>query len=427
MTDPITHFKHLGGHTAGPRPAKKCGYKGVGAQTWTWSQDPKVIESYESSRPAFSKQKWAVGADGQRYFNMFGCEDLLPAATREYIKSDRPANPVSIAFNDRESLPYFLREGEAQKRPVHEYWRSDRIWAAMRDEATAPAMRDEASQPRFVGKQRDEIRERSLSSEDEESLEWRSSSTCRRSQYKENSPPERLPTNNFVSRRRHPGEFESQKNLAWMPVDAPQLQPPMDLRVPGLSMTPRAVSQRDAIPRSMMSRGSWERDSTPRSSTPCSSAAQDRRLRRSASAASGPSQRDAACQVTARDEMTPRGMTPRGSTPRGGGDRSVTPRGARSVTPRGDRTPRAMTPRSNILQGGAQSTPRGDRTPRAMTPRGSTPQDVVSLSMMPQLITRRDLMPGCGTPRGSAASGGSRRGMRRSASEVAINRNLPFV
>lgn len=156
------------------------------------------------------------------------------------------------------------------------------------------------------------------------------------------------------------------------------------------------------------------------------------RLRRSASAASGPSQRDAACQVTARDEMTPRG-TPRGSTPRGGSDRSVTPRGdaaprgVRVATPRGDRTPRALTPRSSVSQGGAQSTPRGDRTPRAMTPRGSTPQDVVSLSMMPQLITRRDLMPSCETPRGSAASGGSRRGMRRSASEVAINRNLPFV
>merc|ERR1712216_824447 len=60
---------------------------------------------------------------------------MLPPATRPYIKCDKPARQTLVTFNDKRNLPFLQREGEAYVRPVHAYWRSDRMWAVMYDDA----------------------------------------------------------------------------------------------------------------------------------------------------------------------------------------------------------------------------------------------------------------------------------------------------
>lgn len=373
-TDPITHFKHLKKNWAPVRGVgKKMGYAyGAGAQTWTWSQDPKVVQSLGlvKEHTGNTYQKFAVGANGQRYFNMFGREDLAPAAKRAYIKCDRPANDDLISFNDRENLAYCLREGSTERRLVHDYWRSDDLWGVMRDEAYMKVLRDECKKAGLAGKSGKEMREPSLSSEDE-CIEL----MPRSSQHKENSPPDGL-LGNDVLQGRWMEEVAQQKNAPWMALEvacgaSPRGTTPSDAKGPSLSMTPRSVNRRDATPRSMTPRSSIVLDATPRASY-----------------------RHAACQVD--------GLSARAATPR------------RELVP-GNTTPQG-TPRDAL-----GTRPRGDATPRCMTPRSSAGQGRAALSMTPRLISRRDLMPN-GTPRGSTP-GGSMRGMRRSASEVVLRHN----
>lgn len=373
VTDPITHFKHLKLDWGAEKPGKRFGYPyGAGGQTWTWSQDKEVIASLGlDSKLKHAGQRFAVGADGQRYFNMFGCEDLLPAATRTYIKSDRPAKDDLIGFNDKKNLPYFVRHGEGQtkQRPIHQYWRSDSMWAVMRDEVYLKTLENEPQETVSGSRRGKNIREPSPFSEDE-SVDWMNE-MLRDSRCKENAPPGGMPRNGTYQKRQME-EAAPMKIGPWMSLDAASAPgvTPVSEKGPNLSMTPRSVSRRDTTPLSMTPRSSLTRDATPpRRATP--------RLKPSPSAPFLPPRRDVSCQVTPRP--SPQGVTPRGE---------LTPR---SVTPRGDTTPRAMTPRNSAQAG---------------------------LSMAPVLISRR----GDTTPRGSTP-GASTRGLRKCASEVAISRN----
>lgn len=248
-------------------------------------------------------------------------------------------------------------------------------------------------------KPRTQLREPSPYSEDE-SIDWMNGPMPGRSQHKENSPPDELPGNGMPQKRQM-DEIAPQKLAPWMPLDAASgmtprtTAPPSESKGPTLSMTPRSVSNRSATPRSMTPRSSigGARDATPRSMTPRGFIAQDSR---SKAVPSAPPRRDAACQVTPV------------SAPE-------------AWQPRGDLTPRSMTPRGTTPQGRGAA-PGGDVTPRGMTPRNSNTASAAVLSMTPQLISRRELMPRNGTPRGSTP-GGSVRGMRKSASEVVLPRN----
>lgn len=149
-TDPITHFRHLGLDVPQKyRVSKRSGYKHPAAgQTWTWAQDPKVVASTGLlPRPEVVYLKASVGADGVRRPFVWGGEDLLPGATRDFVKCDRPAEIEHIIFNDKELLPYCLREGPyTEKRPVHEHWRSDRMWDVMYDDSYIDLVRREDEQ-----------------------------------------------------------------------------------------------------------------------------------------------------------------------------------------------------------------------------------------------------------------------------------------
>lgn len=408
-TDPITHFVHLnwaGGWQAQKKIGKRIGQGGD--QTWTWSQDPEVIASLPKQQNYNDGgEKFAVGADGQRYFNMFGREDMLPPATRPYIKCDKPARQTLVTFNDKRNLPFLQREGEAYVRPVHAYWRSDRMWAVMYDDAYMKSTvyeseREAVGLPRSRNVTEGERRSRSLRLQrgkpsqetceeslpsDDESVECMNVQMPQSSWQKENSPPGVLDRNGM----RHDRQTEepiARKLGPWMPLDAssgvtPRTSAQSDSREPTLSMTPRSVSR--ATPRSM----------TPRSITPTVANVKIERLKPSSSVPNfqPPPRRDTASQVTpvsVLEAATPR--MKRSSAPQG---RTVTPRG----TPRGS------------------TTPRGDVTPRATTPRSSANQGAAALSMMPQLITRRGSASTVSTPRGSA------RVLRKSASEVVLPYN----
>jgi len=406
LTDPITHFRHLGLHTKYDIvPGKRIGYNQAAAiQTWTWQQDAKVKESLGlEAAPENMKQKWSVGADGVRYYNMLGKEDMLPAATKDCIKCDKPARKSLVAYNNRDALPYCVREGPGSKqRPVHKYFQSDRMWAVLRYQqddlhkkdalrtGSYPATLECAGReiwtslsPRPSGKRVKGFgyeREPGGDSEDED-LEWRvlpeSQSGRRKGSDRDESLEYRvLPT---------------PTRAAVLMGMTPRSTSSVELRRPSLSMAAQNVSRRDASPRSMTPRSSIAPDTSPRSMTPRaplhSSVGESRRPKRSASAPRlQPSSRDAAYQPAPV---------------------------VKSSAPRGDATPRSMTPRA--IPG--SSTPRGNVTPRSMTNRSATPREAASLSMMPQLISRRNTSPRNATPRGSAA-GGSTSGMRSSASEV---------
>lgn len=400
-TDPITHFKSEGLDREGFKPKKKRGYNHAAAgQSWTWAQDPKVIASLGlDNRPPNMKQKFSVGADGQRHYNMCGIEDLIPAASKDYIKCDRPARDQYIERNDKENLAYCFREGlqtdHTKKRPVHEYWQSDGIWSVMRDEGYMKVQSGEwprrrSSQPK--------VRAPSLSSDDG-SEEWRNEPISRGNCQRELQPG-RIPDHRAVVEE-DGGEYIPEKMGPWMPLDAmsgigstPRTTAPSESRTPALSMTPRSLCRREITPRGATPRrDTTPRGSTPRSATPRSAAARtpqsmssrgfsvpDLRSKPTASVDLGtprmvPSRREVACQVSP-DVVMPLGV----------------------ATPLREVLPQSSTPR--------------DATPRA------------SLSMTPVMLTRdtrRAPTPRNSTPRGSAC--GSTRGMRKCASEAAFSCN----
>jgi len=428
-TDPITHFQHLKTQALPRKTGRKVGYShGAADQTWTWSQDKKVVESLHACSKAKSppaSQRYAMGADGQKYFNMFGREDLLPAASRDYIKCDIPVKQKMISDNDRAQLAYMLREGENEQRPVHNYFDSDDMWAVFRHDSNGKKVT-------IIGMNERRELSPTFSEDDPTDLPRR--------EYKENDLPTRSPRNAALMgpQKRHYDWCED-----GVRPDIPKLDPKSRMESPladarGKSMTPVSVSRGNATPRSM----------TPRSSI----AASDMSALNTQDIRPKPVPYQATPSATPRSGVTPRSMMPRSSTPAG---RDLTPIGRTpqgfdftprdnasapgNVTPRGDVTPRGgvtptrgATPRRNatsdhfLLRGDTTPrgnatprgnlTPRGDATPRGnTTPRGNgTPRgssSVPGLSMMPQLI-RRDATPRTG-----------RVSLRKCASEVAISQN----
>lgn len=319
---------------------------------------------------------------------MFGIEDLLPAATRNYIKCEKPTRQGLIEWNDRVQLPYCLREGTTKKRSVHDYWRSDSMWDVMRDQVYLQAAKEGNLKREYIGESKSKVgkgifayanrRREGYESSDDESLEW-ADEPRRESRHKENAHPNLTPRS---SESRKADAIAGLKTGPWMSIDAASVQgsTPASEKVPALSMTPRSVSRqlRDMTPRGFTPRSSSTRDATPRSATP--------RLRPSPSAPSLPPRKDASSQVTP---------------------------GA-AATPRGDYTPRSVTPLGSAPNGGGGSS--GIATPRGMTPRGSA----ASLSMEAQLVVRNPRNGG--TPR-SSTPGAASRGLRKCASEVCIPRN----
>lgn len=170
-------------------------------------------------------------------------------------------------------------------------------------------------------------------------------------------------------------------------------------KAPSLSMMPQTISRGNATPRSSTPRDASLQNLTPRASrqdamTPRGEVATPRALNRET--ASSASRRDVATPRTARRDVA----TPRQS--RRDVACQVVPDGAfGAVITRSELTPRSATPQNLTPRGTPRNSNRlpGDATPRSMTPRSS-------LSMTPQVITRRSATPS--------------RGMMKSASAVAL-------
>jgi len=137
-TDPICHFRHDGDPYV--RVAKKpLAYTSRAAlATWRMDHDPRLSAALK--KPDI-KPEIITGADGMKYYNIWGREDLRKAATKELIQCDRLPTEALITKNDKEQLPYFVREGHSEKRPVHGHWESSDIWQIMRDEAYMDQMK----------------------------------------------------------------------------------------------------------------------------------------------------------------------------------------------------------------------------------------------------------------------------------------------
>jgi len=334
-TDPITHFKHdpdIGVKLEVKEHfVKRMGYEHGGAlQHWTWAQDPKVVAELGcDARPESVWQKYQVGADGKRYYNVCGVEDLLPAATQNFFKCDLPPQKENVLKNDRQMLAYCIREGHPQ-RPVHSHWKSDNMWSVMQHEGYMIQMKSE-----------EESRLRP-------SAHTQTSPRFREASWSEESEDEK---------------FGRRGDVRWKRSDATWTSDPSPSgpsnRGLALSMTPRSFNRSSRTSRSLTPRSSLpaSRSLTPRISTLDSTTAreyrQEPRSKLSPTPASLPidqarsqvatskhaaSQGDAPRAVASRNSVAGLSMTPQIISRRAGGSTplNLTPRGATPGSGRSD-------------------------------------------------------------------------------------------
>lgn len=386
-TDPITHFAHEGPtFNVERRAGKRMGYEhGAANQTWTWKRGRSAQEALGTNQQSDEekmKVKYSVGADGKRYYNMFGIEDLLPPATRSFNRADKPMPEYLVKYNNKESLPYCVREGEMDdKRAVHENDSSDRVWTVLKyQDSPTPDWR-------VFGKAKDKTHLKRL---DEEAgvRQWRSL-TPKPSGKKTSGFPmtEALDQEHHPYREPEEGDLElewrvlpncrcpkrdsMEKENEIIPAiiggkivqrSTPRTQSERRL---SLSMTPVTVSQPSASPRSA-SVTPRVRDVSPGGRSPRSMS------------------RSATPQMSS-ERFTP--LQSWTSMSQGGAVSSRSGTSPRGASAQGDSVARDSTPRAVALD----STLRGNASPRGVSPRASTPRR--SLSMTEQLITRRDASP----------------------------------
>jgi len=142
-TDPITHFGAIYRKAEGKgyRPGRRYGYTNeASAQNWTWKQD-KASWAHMKDIPMTktrSEQKFQISVRGERAYNVCGTEDLLPAATEEFIKCDVPPPKAYIMANDKKFLPFCARAADSdayqsvfKSLPTTDPNQSSQIWSCM--------------------------------------------------------------------------------------------------------------------------------------------------------------------------------------------------------------------------------------------------------------------------------------------------------
>merc|ERR1712070_163755 len=147
------------------------------------------------------KQKYALGADGCRQFNMWGGEDLILGGYKEYIKCERPPRFSHILHNDRVKLLSTLRPHEKMKE-IPDYYKSSRIWEVMRPEVPDQRsgrsdQKDEEGFRRYWKEKLERMKEASESFEpsDDEAVDFRTTEHHRdrgRDRSARSLPPEML-------------------------------------------------------------------------------------------------------------------------------------------------------------------------------------------------------------------------------------------
>lgn len=326
ITDPITHFRHEGLDVPQKwRVSKRSGYKHPAAgQTWTWAQDADVVASTGLfPRPEMIYMKASLGADGKRHPFVWGGEDMLPGATNDYVQCDRPADIDHIIFNDKESFPYCVREGHTEKRPVHDYWRSDRMWDVMYDDPYVNLL-----QRRDHGEQHKRSARNMPSHPAGVSTDWRL-------EYKYQGD----------RNRRQP----SSEDFSWQS----ESEDDRENRVPSCSRSGSAPKRCNAYRRSSTARNANGDTATPRSTTPRRAAARDSGSHALlAEAAAWNRLQPSTPRIEARrGETTPRSATSRSTTPRSATGLSM----SHLVVTRRDSTPRGVAPRGSTGRASARN------------------------------------------------------------------------
>mmetsp|Transcript_2897 Transcript_2897/g.4568 ORF Transcript_2897/g.4568 Transcript_2897/m.4568 type:complete len:488 (-) Transcript_2897:34-1497(-) len=118
ITDPITHFEHERRFDPGYywKPSIRTGcyeHDRTTGQTWTWQQHRVGGLRAKAEEAGLVCTKKDVGTltscRGSHMHNIAGREDLLPAATEDYLKCERPPTRDHVLMNDRRLLPHFQR------------------------------------------------------------------------------------------------------------------------------------------------------------------------------------------------------------------------------------------------------------------------------------------------------------------------------
>jgi len=328
-TDPITHFIHEGLDQTDRRRGVKNGYTTRAAsQSWTWVQDPRVREKMElfvDTDPEHKgEQKYSQGADGVKHYNMWGAEDMVKAATKPYIKCEKPPRSSHIGFNDRKVLPWCYRDLEQKQNSNNtkpersEQWESKRIWKCMRNEAYQKVLRGETPEPGqvaafreyWVRRYKDEKLKESMkeeSSEDEpmdlmlcragrdnpQELLVKGRCQPQKMRSARSLPPERClrratspegvpsPSSSYAASRgyscarlsmppekivRHEDVCrECSRKKPFLTQRSAEVEP-SSMKAPMSSMAPQSVNRQDTLPRSTTAWGPVNRDTTPRGS-----------------------------------------------------------------------------------------------------------------------------------------------------------------
>lgn len=138
-TDPITHFRHEGVVFKDPwKPQKRTGYNAKATtQTWTWQTNNEQPHHSEQT-PGIKVSKNVLDCRGRMHYLNAGEEDMIPAATNNYIKSDRKPTDAHVLKNDKTQLSWVFRT-QASPRNKFQSHGSEQIWDCMVYEYTRSA------------------------------------------------------------------------------------------------------------------------------------------------------------------------------------------------------------------------------------------------------------------------------------------------
>jgi len=107
-TDPISH---VGGppdaQTTGIRPFS-CKGKSTVPMTHKSFPDSLSPEEVEARSASLTKQKEVPIQGGAILYNVSGFGDMLPAATKEYFRTELPTTQAHRIENDKRELPHWL-------------------------------------------------------------------------------------------------------------------------------------------------------------------------------------------------------------------------------------------------------------------------------------------------------------------------------
>lgn len=124
-------------------------------QSWTWSRDAGAREAMglvSDVRNGLKKrQQFVYDQNGNWVYCIHGIEDMRPRATQNYIKCDQNVTLEHLLRNNKDVMPYCVRQMEIELQRSNDHSNSKRIWDVMRDEEYQNVIEGKSPEPGQAG------------------------------------------------------------------------------------------------------------------------------------------------------------------------------------------------------------------------------------------------------------------------------------